>query len=180
MNPIIVCHGTLVDLPLCDVERDLELALRWVNSPISYQFLNRDRPITRDEEQHALERLSKSDDKLFLVIVDKTTDESIGTCGLHGIHPTHRFATYGIMIGEERFHNGGRGTEACKLICAFGLDVLNLHKICASVYANNPRSERHMKKLGFVEEGRRIAQMWRLGEWVDEVLLGLFSENFRR
>jgi aminoglycoside 6'-N-acetyltransferase len=51
-----------------------------------------------------------------------------------------------------------------------------LHRISAECDARNVRSARLLQRIGFRQEGHRIANTWIRGEWTDDLLFGLLAE----
>ncbi len=74
-------------------------------------------------------------------------------------------------IGEPY---AGRGimTEAAWLACAFGFDVLRLHRLEACCMPRNEPSVRLLKRLGFVVEGTAREYILINGKWEDHLLWG--------
>jgi RimJ/RimL family protein N-acetyltransferase len=61
----------------------------------------------------------------------------------------------GIFIGQKEYWGKGYGEEACRLICRYGFDHLNLENIILRVYAYNEKAIACYKKVGFREIGKR-------------------------
>jgi [ribosomal protein S5]-alanine N-acetyltransferase len=83
-----------------------------------------------------------------------------------------RQAEVGYWI--RRSHWGrGFGSDSLRLVCAFGFREMRLHRIVATVVAENERSLRALERVGFRREGvaRRSASL--ADGWSDEVTLGL-------
>ena len=91
--------------------------------------------------------------------------------GLHNIDWINRCATFGIIIGDEKYQNNGYGTQASILTIYWAFNSLNLHRINSSAFATNLRSIALHKKVGFVEEGRERESVFKNGTYQDVVLL---------
>jgi RimJ/RimL family protein N-acetyltransferase len=105
--------------------------------------------------------------------------QMIGTCGLRAGQPEDRCATLAIWIGDKVFWNGGYGTDAMIILCRFGFEIMNLHRIELDVYADNPRAQHVYEKLGFVVEGRKRDHDFRAGQYRDTVMMGLLPGELR-
>lgn len=77
--------------------------------------------------------------------------EIIGGISLR-IERRHNRAETGYWVGKS-YWGKGFVTEAVKAILKFGFDKLNLNKIYAQAFPNNPASSRVMEKVGMQYEG---------------------------
>ena len=132
-------------------------------------------PITREQEEAAMKKILEQDKSYFFVIADKE-GVPLGTVGLH--YRAEGVCEHGVMIGEKEARNRGLGTEAGMLLLRFAFQDIGLRKIRARVWSTNPRSLAHLLKMGYQEEGRRRKEVFKQGKWVDEIMLGVFPEEF--
>ena len=121
----------------------------------------------------------KKDTSLSFAIVLREGDEMIGVTSTRNIDHRQGTAVGGILIGRKDLWGNGVGTEATMLSLYYAFTTLNLRKVCSSVYAFNERSIAYQKKCGFREEGRLIRQHRHEFDWVDEILLAVFAEDFQ-
>lgn len=126
------------------------------------RYLNGQSSYTHGEYQFAIETL------------DQTL---IGRCGFTRVDWKNRYAELGILIGDSRFRGIGYGTEAVRLLCDFGFNELNLHKIKASVIDFNLSAIRCYEKCGFTREGTLRQEIWREGAYHGVVLLSLLKDE---
>jgi RimJ/RimL family protein N-acetyltransferase len=132
----------------------------------------------QDEKQWLENMAKKKDTDLVFAIVLKENNEQIGNIGLHGINHRQGTAHTGTLIGRKDLWSKGYGSEAKMILLDYAFGTLNLRKINTSVFATNPRSLKCQKKCGYQPEGV-LKQQRRLNhEWVDEVLLAVFREDF--
>lgn len=99
------------------------------------------------------------------------SSELIGTCQLLKIHPVHRNAELQIRIGNEAHRGKGFGSQAIRLLTAFGFNDLNLHRIYLHVFDSNALALKAYRKCGFVEEGTLRDGAFIDGKWVDIVMM---------
>ena len=158
---------------------DVEILQGWINNPEIHQYLCRTRPLNRTEEKEWLENLHKQEGEVVLGIARREGEQLIGTCGLHGLKGPHRTAELGILIGEERFHGQGYGTEAIRLLLAYGFQTLNLHRVGLRVYENNPRAIRCYEKCGFRREGVQRESRWWEGRWWNTLEYAILEKEWR-
>jgi RimJ/RimL family protein N-acetyltransferase len=93
--------------------------------------------------------------------------------------PENRSARLGIAIGAKARWDGGYGTDAMRVLCRFGFDMMNLHRIELDVYADNLRAEHVYEKVGFRVEGRRREALYKFGRYHDVVVMGLLEGELR-
>jgi RimJ/RimL family protein N-acetyltransferase len=164
-------------------KNDLPSLLLWFNDPEVIQYLQFYLPLTELYEEKWLERNSLSEKDVVFVIEAIMEDGSlkpIGICGLHGIEWKNRRATIGIAIGDKEFWSNGYGTEAIKILIEYAFNELNLQRIESSAYDFHERSIAMQKKVGFQVEGRRRQAIFKNGRYVDEVMLGILKEEWKK
>lgn len=158
-------------------ESDIPYFIRWMNDPEVRIFVNRFFPLTEGEEKVWFDNLSKNTDKsVFLVIEVK--GKPIGTMGVHNINWIDRVGTTGAIIGEKEYWDKGYGTDAKMVFLDYLFNTLNLRKIMSQVKAFNGRSVAYSLHCGYKVEGRLRKHLFTNGEYHDEVLLGLFREEW--
>jgi len=161
------------------IESEDEPMLRaWVNDPRVWATLGYRMPINAHREREWIESHGKDDRQVEFGIVVRDGDRLIGTCGLHGIHPIARSATFGLVIGETEMHGRGYGTEATRLCVKFGFEELNLNRIQLDVFSHNPAARRVYEKAGFVPEGCRRQALFRHGVYRDVHVYAILREEY--
>lgn len=100
-----------------------------------------------------------------------------GAIGLT-IRKEFRVAEMGYWIGRE-YWNQGYCTEAVKAILLYAFDELNLHKVFANYFANNPASGRVMQKAGMHFEAILKSHMWHWGEYKDLMYYSIFNPEHK-
>ena len=70
-----------------------------------------------------------------------------------------------IQIGEPAGRGRGLGSEAIRLLLAYGFETLGLHRIELRVHENNPRAIRCYERAGFRREGEKREARWWAGRW---------------
>lgn len=169
--------GKKVSLRLLE-EDDVPLLAKWINDEEVTQYVSSCLPHTIAEEIEWLSKLSSKKPNDFVFGLETAEGLLIGTMGLHRINYVDRTAGTGAMIGEKEYWGKGYGSEAKMLLLKYAFDTLNLRKICASVIAFNERSLAYQIKCGYKIEGRRKDQMFRNGQYFDEILVAVFREDW--
>ena len=174
---VVFRRGHKVTLRPLEKERDLAPCQRWINDPEVNQFLLAHRPITRAGEAEWFDQLEQSDD--VHLAIETQDGVFIGIMSLTQFSWKDRLATTGALIGERDYWGQGYGTDAKMTLLDYAFNTLNLRKICSSVLAFNERSLQYNLHCGYRIEGRRKAQFFRNGQYWDEILLGLFREDWQ-
>jgi RimJ/RimL family protein N-acetyltransferase len=155
---------------------DAELYTAWLNDFSVTRFLTlASAQVTLQGEREALVNLSKEQS---YAIVEKGKDELLGNCGIFAIEAVHRSAEVGIFIGDEARRGKGYGSEALRLLCDYGFNVLNLRSIHLRTYAFNERALASYRKVGFKEAGKYRKAHFYAGEYHDVLLMDLLCEDF--
>ena len=113
----------------------------------------------------------------FAVVLE-AEDVLVGSIGLE-IEAAHRHARLGYWLGTPDW-NRGYATEAVSAVLAYGFTHLNLHRIYAPHFLNNPASVRVLQKVGMTFEGRMREHYVRFGQFVDVELYGMLKQDFDR
>lgn len=151
---------------------------RWLNDPEVNQYLEtRYTPQSIENIRRYVEGMDGKADEIFLAICLKDNDEHIGNIKLGRINWIHRFADISLLIGEKSYWGKGIATEAIVVLSRFAFSDLNLHKVRAGCYSKNVGSAKAFVKAGFSKEGVLRKQWLSGGEFQDEILLGLCSED---
>jgi RimJ/RimL family protein N-acetyltransferase len=160
-------------------KEDIPKITEWVNTHDVIQYLHSFMPSPFEEEERWYERITKgspTDFTFFLVAHD--SQELLGTMGIHGINYRQGHGTTGAMIGNQKFHGKGYGTDAKMQLLHWAFTELNLRKVMSNVLSTNPRSKRYLEKTGYREIGCRKRHSLFRGEFVDEHVMEVFKEDF--
>ncbi|MDO8624521.1 MAG: GNAT family protein [Candidatus Diapherotrites archaeon] len=108
-----------------------------------------------------------------------TTGELVGTLSLDSVSKTHRKASVGIFF-YKRYWGNGYGTEAVDRLVRFGFEKLKLNRIEYGFIAQNKRSERIFKRLGFTREGVQRGFVFKRGKFRDHVFGSILASDWKR
>lgn len=101
----------------------------------------------------------------------------IGGIGLQA-NRDHRHAELGYWIGVP-FWGKGYCTEAVREVLKYGFESLDLQRIFASHFVNNPASGRILQKVGMKHEGTLRRHILKWGEYLDLELYALLAGDYR-
>ena len=165
-------------------EDDLDPIKSWINNPLIKYNFRFTLHIKSDDDLRKfistqIER-KNSDDFINYVIFDKKNlrKKYIGSVGLKNINLFDKNAELTIVIGDTNYHGKGFGQEALYLICKYGFDKLELHKIYLGVIEHNKNAIRAYEKFGFVHEGVRKEQIFQKNKYFDEIFMGMNRNQF--
>ena len=178
-NAIVFLQGRKVILRPMNRETDLKLCTKYINDPEVRQYLTSVVPWTIEAEGKWFDYLAnKPENDIVLAIEDIETGKYLGSMGLHGINWKDRTATTGALIGDKKYWGRGYGTDAKMILLDYAFNTLGLRKILSAVIDFNRRSLQYSLHCGYKVEGVRKKQLFRNGQYRDEILLGLFKNDW--
>ncbi|MBT2470640.1 GNAT family N-acetyltransferase [Streptomyces sp. ISL-66] len=102
----------------------------------------------------------------------------IGTATLWGIDTHNRSARIGLgLLPSAR--GKGYGTDVVATLCHYGFVVRSLQRLQIETLSDNAAMLRSAERNGFVREGVLRSSAWVMGEFLDEVLLGLLVQDWK-
>ena len=150
----------------------------WMNDPVVMQYTeSRFQTHSLEQIRQYVASVQADPSSRFFAIIEHESGKHIGNIKIGHIHPVHRHADVGIIIGDKASWGKGYATESLQLVAGFAGRNLKLHKLTAGIYANNPGSLQAFLKAGFVLEGRFASHWFCDGEYVDGLQVGLLLEG---
>ncbi|MEV7192179.1 GNAT family protein [Streptomyces sp. NPDC093510] len=136
------------------------------------------RPITPGSKDPRLLADDKNDAIVPFSVVDLESGTLVGTATLWGIDTHNRAAHIGLgLLPSAR--GKGYGTDVVAVLCHYGFVVRGLHRLQIETLSDNTAMLRSAERNGFVREGVLRSSAWVLGEFLDEVLLGLLAQDWK-
>jgi len=115
---------------------------------------------------------------LALAVVLPQTAVVIGDVGLYWQSREHRQGEIGYVIHPD--HAGhGYATEAARVMLGLGFDRFGLHRVVGRLDARNTASARVLERLGMRREAHFVQNEFLKGEWTDELVYAMLSEEWR-
>lgn len=171
--------GKRVYLKILIVDDDLKNYLRWMNDPEVVRFTESKGTVYSEQDLKDYIRSMSNAKNRFFGIYLKENNRHIGNIKLGNIHPVHKRADIGIIIGEKDLWGQGFGQEAIKLLTDHAFKHLNLKKVWAGMYANNVGSYGAFLKSGFNECGRQKDHCFLETEFVDGLLVEKINKDYK-
>jgi RimJ/RimL family protein N-acetyltransferase len=137
------------------------------------------RPITPGSKDPRLVVDDKEQGHVPFSVVELEGGTLVGTATLWGIDNHHRSAHLGLgLLPSAR--GKGYGTDVVAVLCQYGFVVRGLRRLQIETLSDNDAMLRSAERNGFVREGLLRSSAWVMGEFMDEVLLGLLVEDWKR
>lgn len=163
--------------PLITTDEAIGKYYGFVNNPDLVGFLGKQTSVTSfDEEREWALKAAKDKNYKHFTIVTKDGNHIIGTCS---IRITRRSGTIGMLIGDSAYQSKGIGKEVESALIDFCFNELDLHSVNASILADNERSLRCAKSVGFKECGVRHEAEFVHGKWKDVFILEILNPNHK-
>lgn len=137
------------------------------------------RPITPGSDDPRLVVDDEVESRVPFSVVELDGGTLIGTATLWGIDNHNRCAHIGLgLLPAAR--GKGYGSDVVAVLCHYGFVVRGLHRLQIETLSDNPAMLRAAERNGFVREGMLRSSAWVLGEFMDEVLLGLLAQDWKQ
>ncbi|WP_228980627.1 GNAT family N-acetyltransferase [Streptomyces sp. DH12] len=136
------------------------------------------RPLTPGTKDPRLVVDEKEQRHVPFSVVELDGGTLVGMANLWGIDTHNRSAHIGLgLLPASR--GKGYGTDVVAVLCHYGFVVRGLQRLQTETLADNTAMLRSAERNGFVREGVLRSSAWVLGEFLDEVLLGLLARDWK-
>lgn len=105
--------------------------------------------------------------------------QGVGVIRLHHFNQTDRSATLAVGIHDPNLHGKGLGTQAIRLLLAYGFESLHLHRIDLKVLEYNTRGIACYEKCGFHKEGVLRESAWIDKAWHSDIIMSILEQEYR-
>ncbi len=172
-------EGERIFLASLDADRLSSAYQQWMQDPQVLRYLSSPEG---DYSGPSLRKFVKDSNEspheyLFGIFL-KSDDRHIGNIKIGGIHPKHKFADVGIVIGERKLWGQGFATEAIKVCVAYAFNQLGLHKLFSGMVAGvNEGSYKPFLKAGFHDVGRYRKHFLIDGRFRDGKIVEIINER---
>ncbi|MGW2566023.1 GNAT family N-acetyltransferase [Streptomyces sp. NPDC001537] len=136
------------------------------------------RPIAPGSKDPRLVVDNTKEGSVTFSVVALEDDTLVGTATLWGIDNHNRSAHIGLGL-RPSCRGKGYGTDVVAVLCHYGFVVLGLQRLQIETLSDNTAMLRSAERNGFVREGVLRSSAWVLGEFLDEVLLGLLVKDWK-
>jgi len=114
----------------------------------------------------------------FAVTLKGYNDTAIGIFQVRELEPGFATAEWGFAIGSA-FWGTGVFRASADLVLDFAFETLGVHRLEARAAIRNGRGTAALRKLGAVQEGLLRKSFLRNGEYLDQALYTILSDDWR-
>jgi RimJ/RimL family protein N-acetyltransferase len=107
-------------------------------------------------------------------VVELATDTLVGGASMWSIDSHNRSAHLGIAL-RPACRGKGFGTDIVRVLCYYGFTVLGLHRLQVDTLSDNHAMIKAAERVGFTREGVIRESVWVMGEFADDLILGLLA-----
>ncbi|GAA2456561.1 GNAT family protein [Actinomadura vinacea] len=165
-------------------EDDIDAVLKVYGDPVVTEHLSFD---PRDREQVAktirsVTRAAQADPRseysLAVEMIDAGTCIGFARLAIDAQHPGQSSAQLGFALRADQWGRG-LGAETVALLLRLGFGELGLHRLWGARSPGNEVSDRLMRKLGMIEEGRIRGHIKIGGSWRDSIVHSILEDEWR-
>ena len=157
---------------------DLEFLFETENDESFWEVSNTQKPFSK----HILiQYLNNAQQDIFeakqlrLMIVENSSNTSVGMIDVFDFEPKHKRAGVGILINST-FENKGYASEALELLLNYGFTHLDLHQAYANITEGNLKSISLFEKQGFKKIGVKKDWIYSNKTFKNELLYQLIND----
>ncbi|MFD4505676.1 GNAT family N-acetyltransferase [Streptomyces sp. NPDC058457] len=136
------------------------------------------RPISSDSKDAPFTVDDKDEGNVKFSVVELAGGTLVGTASLWGIDTHNRGAHVGLVLLPAS-RGKGYGSDVVAVLCHYGFVVRGLQRLQIETLSDNAAMLGAAERNGFVREGVLRSSAWVMGEFLDEVLLGLLAREWR-
>lgn len=155
---------------------DLVARVDWMNNPMIYRTMHFVPPISLENTKKWYES-NLNNNKRFDAVFEDEGGQLVAFGGLTNIDYSVRKAEFYIFVNPN-MQGKGIGTAATKMLCKYGFDILQLHKIYLFTNASNKGAKKTYEKVGFVLEGVHREENIIAEKYEDRLYYGLLAKEF--
>ena len=174
-----VLEGDIISLRQISLQDCTNKYVEWLNDPEVNQYLE-----TRWYKQDistirgfVKSQLENNDSFLFAIIYNED-NRHIGNIKIGPINKNHNHADISYFIGDKSLWNKGIASEAIPIICKYGFEELNLHRLESGVYCEAVGSWKALEKNGFEREGIFRDQVLSNNQYIDVYRYGILKTEY--
>jgi len=160
-------------------QEDVALLHRWANDPEIRGLTGEIRPSTYSGAIEFYQRVQKSEDRIWLAVISRDTDQVIGETGFLRMFPAWRTTDWSLIIGEKSAQGKGYGQEVAKLMLDYAFGHQNFHRVAIGVVGFNTKALNFYEQIGFRREGIQRDGYYCEHRYHDFVMMSMLDDEFR-
>lgn len=134
---------------------DIDAWQKWNIDPEVQKFMPEpaNKPTSRQEQLKYLEECRVDEEGIYWTIVDKTSDQAIGSIAITEINRHHGIGELGFFVGEKSYWSKGVITEAIGLVSDYAKKHMGLRRLVAEYENGNEGVRITLERNNFTLEG---------------------------
>jgi UDP-4-amino-4,6-dideoxy-N-acetyl-beta-L-altrosamine N-acetyltransferase len=157
---------------------DLEMILNWRTMPEVTKYMYTDFEPSLEQQKKWYRQISEDVNRKDWVI--NVDDEDVGVLSIVKIDRTNRRCEWAYYLGSPNVRGKGIGKNVELNILEYVFEKLGLNKLCCEVLKDNELVVKIHEKYGSLVEGDRRQQVFKNGEFLDIVEMGILREDWEK
>jgi RimJ/RimL family protein N-acetyltransferase len=166
--------GRLVALRRLRVD-DLPTLREWYNRPDIFPYMGRAQPLSEADQQQWYDSLSADPSIRVFAVVDRHSDDLLGSITLRNLLDPARRGELGILMGTS---GSGFGSDAIRTLLQHAFCTLGLQCVSLEVRGDNRRAITAYMRSGFRPEGVLRRRLLKDGVVFDLYSMSILREEF--
>jgi len=129
------------------------------------------------ERRQRFVKAQKNNEAVSFNILEKSSNEIAGLCGIQKIDWKHRFCESGIIL-HHPFWGKGLGTESFYLLWQYAFEQLHIHRIEFLTISTNRAMRGLFQKFGITQEGVKRSFLREGNGWSDWILYAILEDEW--
>ena len=159
-------------------KQDLSIIRDWRNSQGIREYNTQFTLLNMSNQIKWFEQISSNNSNRTMFMVIDKKGKPIGICGIIQIDQENKSGDVAIILGEQKIHSRGIGTETLSMLVKYGFENIKLHKIEAEIFSFNSISIKLFTKLFFKHDATKRDSLWRNGKWWDVHIFSLLKKDY--
>ena len=159
-------------------EKDLDLLMRWRNSPEVSDFLFTDKTYTNKSQKKWFNKNKDNKENIYFV-AENLNGNKFGEARINNIDFKNKKCEIGAYIGEKTFKGKGLGKEIFKALTSFCLKELNMNKTFLKAFLFNKIAIHIYESLGFKSEGILRQEVLKKGKFEDVIVMSILRSEWK-
>jgi RimJ/RimL family protein N-acetyltransferase len=162
---------------------DLDSLMKWRNDDTYRQYFREYRELNLDDQVKWYEKLVLQDQgTLMFSIIDLTSQELVGACGLCYINWVQRNADLSLYIGKDGIYIdtsvGGYAWDSMEVLFRYAFEELNLYKIWTEIYTIDEKKKELFETFGMNRDAILRDNYFYRGKYINSYIYSMLQPEF--
>lgn len=155
---------------------DREVLFHWRNLPEVAQYMYTDHEITLEEHTRWFASISNDSHRKYWIITLDAID--VGLVNIYNLDWHNRRSYWAFYLASPMVRGRGVGSFVEYSILQYVFGELQLNKLCCEVLGFNEAVVNMHKNFGFIQEGLYRQHIFKDGNFIDVVALGILKDEW--